>query len=300
MALQQKGCECRRQRQRVDRGDHRRDRDGHGELLVELAGEAADEAERHEHRDQHQRDGDNRSRHFVHGAIGRIARRESFLNIAFDVFHHNDRVIDHDADRKHQSEQTQRVNRVAEQQQHREGADDRDRHGDQGNDRRAPCLQEQNDDQHHEGDSFQQGVDHGFDRSADEPRRIVGDAIIDALRHVLLDLLHDRVDFVGDRERVGAGCLEDADADRRFVVDLRTQRIFGRAQLDPGDVAQAGDFAVLPGLDDDIAEFLLVLQAALRVERHLQRDVRGVRRAADGAGGCLDVLRLDFTGDVAR
>ena len=108
------------------------------------------------------------------------------------------------------------------------------------------------------------------------------------------------MDFVGDRERVGAGCLEDADADRGFVVDLGTQRIFGRAKLDPGDVAQAGDFTILPGLDDDIAEFLLVLQAALRVERHLQCDVRGVRRAADGAGRSLDVLGLNLTGDIAR
>ena len=106
------------------------------------------------------------------------------------------------------------------------------------------------------------------------------------------------MDFVGDGERVGAGRLEDADADSGFVVDLRTQRILRSAELDPGDIAQAGDFTVLTGLDDDIAEFLLVLQAALRIERHLQGDVRGVRRAADRACCGLDVLRLNFAGDV--
>ena len=43
----------RRDVQRQERGDHRRDRDGERELTIELAGKAADEGERHEHRQSH-------------------------------------------------------------------------------------------------------------------------------------------------------------------------------------------------------------------------------------------------------
>jgi hypothetical protein len=67
---------------------------------------------------------------------------------ALDVLDHDDRVVDHDADRQHQAEQGQHIDREAQQPQHREGADDRHRHGEQRDDRGAPGLQEQHDDQH--------------------------------------------------------------------------------------------------------------------------------------------------------
>lgn len=63
MALQQQRRQRGRQSERVDRRDHGRDRDRERELLVELPGEAGDEGKRHEHRDQHQRDRDDRPRH---------------------------------------------------------------------------------------------------------------------------------------------------------------------------------------------------------------------------------------------
>ncbi len=62
LLLQEDRAERRRQRQRDDAGDHHRDRDGDGELPVELAGEAAEERHRNEHRAQHQHDRDDRAR----------------------------------------------------------------------------------------------------------------------------------------------------------------------------------------------------------------------------------------------
>ena len=69
----------------------------------------------------------------------------------------------------------------------REGADHRHRHGEQRNDRGAPGLQEQDDDQHHERDRFEQRVHHRFDRGAHELRRVVDDLVVDAIGHCLLD-----------------------------------------------------------------------------------------------------------------
>ena len=148
--LEQPRGQRRRQGQRVDRRDHRRDRDGHRELLVELAGHAGQERHRHEHRAQHQRDRDDRAGHFLHRLVRRIQRRQAFLDVALDVLHHHDRVVDHDADRQHQAEQGQRVDREAEQVQRGERADDRHRHRDQRDDRGAPGLQEQDHHQHHQ------------------------------------------------------------------------------------------------------------------------------------------------------
>jgi hypothetical protein len=56
--LQKQRAQCGRQGQRDDEGDHRRPGDRERELAVELAGNAGDEGRRHEHRAQHQGDGD--------------------------------------------------------------------------------------------------------------------------------------------------------------------------------------------------------------------------------------------------
>ena len=45
--------------------------------------------------------------------IGRLARRQALCHPALDVLHHDDRVIDDDADRQHQAEQRQVVEREA-------------------------------------------------------------------------------------------------------------------------------------------------------------------------------------------
>ena len=58
--LQEHGAEGRRERERVDGRDQHRHRDGDRELAEELASNARDEADRHEHGEQHQRDGDDR------------------------------------------------------------------------------------------------------------------------------------------------------------------------------------------------------------------------------------------------
>ncbi len=67
-----------------------------------------------------------------------------------------------------------------------------------------------------------------------------------------------------------ARALEHADADRGFVVEHRAKRVVVRAELDARDVAKARDLAVAARAHDDVAEVLLVDEAALRVERDLE------------------------------
>jgi hypothetical protein len=78
------------------------------------------------------------------------SRGDRPFDIAFDVFHHHDRIVDHDTDGQHKAEQRQRVDREAEAQHDGEGADDRHRHGQQRDHRCAPGLQEDDHHQHHQ------------------------------------------------------------------------------------------------------------------------------------------------------
>ena len=127
MRLEQQRRQRRAERERIERREQRGKGDGQRELPVELPGDAADERHRDEDRRQPEGDGDDRRRDFVHRLIGRVARREALLDPALDVFDDDDGVIDHDADRQHQPEERQVVQREAEDRHHREGADQRNR-----------------------------------------------------------------------------------------------------------------------------------------------------------------------------
>ena len=119
---QQLRAEHRRQAQREearkgDRADHRR-----RELAEQQAGLAGDEHDRHEHRADHHRRRDDREADLARAVEGGGERRLALLDPVIDILEHDDRVVDDDADRQHQREQGQQVDREAEQPQHREAA----------------------------------------------------------------------------------------------------------------------------------------------------------------------------------
>ena len=142
LRFEQKRAHRRRQRQRYDQRDDRRTGNRERELPVELAGDAGDEDRWHEDSAQHQRDRDQRLPHLVHALVGCGTRIEPCLDVALDVLHHDDRVVDHDADREHQAEQRKIVEREAEHRHEEECADQRHRNGNDRNDRGTPRLQE--------------------------------------------------------------------------------------------------------------------------------------------------------------
>ena len=148
LLAQQRGAERRRERQRHEPGDRDRHRDRDRELPVHLADQPAEERDRQEHRGQHEHDRDHGPGHLLHRLDRGLARREALLgDDPLDVLEHDDRVVDHDADREHHAEQRQRVDREAEQQHRRERADQRHGHRKHRDQRCAPVLQEQEHDQ---------------------------------------------------------------------------------------------------------------------------------------------------------
>ena len=99
-ALQQHRAKCRAEGQGVDRGNQHRRRHRHRELAEQLAADPRDERDRHEHRQQHEGDGDDRSGDLGHRFLGRRRDRQLrfFLDHPLDILDHDDRIIDYEAD----------------------------------------------------------------------------------------------------------------------------------------------------------------------------------------------------------
>ena len=292
--LQDDRAQRRRQRQRDEARDDDRDGDRHGELPVQLAGQSAEERDRHEYRGQRQHDRDDRSRHFAHRLDRRVARRQLVLaHVPLDVLEHDDRVVDDDADRQHHREQRQRVDRIAERVDAGERTDQRHRHGGERNDRRAPALQEQVDDEEHEQHRLAERLQDFTDRHLDEARRVVRDRIGETFRETRRQLRDLGLDRLGDVERVRTGRQEDADERRRLAVDAADELVVLRAELDARDVGQPHGGAVGIRADDDLLELLGIREPAARGDRVDEVLPLRRRRLADLACRELRVLLVD-------
>ena len=269
-------------------------------MLEELAEDAAQENRGDEHRGEHERDGHERATHLVHRAVGGIARRQAFANIALDILHDHDGIIHHDADSEHEAEQRKIVERIADGGEDREGADQRygDRHD--RHDGRAPRLQEKDDDDDDENDRLENGLDHGFDGFGDKNGGVVDDVVAEPLRERRCKLRHSRLHGIGRFEGVGPRALEDTHRDRHALIEIAITVVVGGAELHARNVADAHDAAVAIGLDDDPAEFRGVGQAPLRLDVELEGAGLRHRRLIDHAGGDLHVLPAQRVDDIAR
>ena len=100
------------QRDGVQGTDQRRRGDGQGELTIELTGDSSHERRRQKHSHQHQGNSDNRPDDLAHRHDrGVFGIQLIVIDMVHRVFDDHDRVVHHDSDRQHQSEQRQHVNR---------------------------------------------------------------------------------------------------------------------------------------------------------------------------------------------
>ncbi len=137
---------------------------------------------------------------------------------AVDVLEHDDRVVDDDADHQRQREHRHLVEREARAPaMTREGADDRRRDGDGGDERRAEVAQEDEDDDRGEDAAENEVFLDGGERRLDELRVVADEPDLDVRRQRLLNLRHPRLDRVGKRHRVDAALLPDGDRQRRLA-----------------------------------------------------------------------------------
>src|SRR6202040_3219632 len=253
---QEDRAERRAQCQRDETGDYRRGGDGGRERREEQARNAGDEGRRDEDGTQRQRDGDQRAGHFIHRVMRRLARRHTERHVALDVLDHDDRVVDHDAHRQHETEQREVVDRDAERGEDRKGADQRYRDSDQRDDRCPPALQEQVDDADHEKDRDADRHDHFVDGLAHEGGRVVDVDVIETGREALLELRHLVPHLVLHLNDIRARRRDDPERGGGITIRVGDRAVVHRAQLDATDVANTGDPSLRVRLHDDVAELL--------------------------------------------
>ena len=179
----------------------------------------------------------------------------------FDIFHHHNRIIHHNANREHHRQQGYGIGRIAHGAQHREGADQADRHRNQRNDGGADGPQEQEDHNHHQHKGFQQRLDHLMDREFDKQCSIVSDLIAKPGGETRGKLAHGGADTIRHTNRIGPGREENLDQQRRIAIKPRLDILVPGAEFKPRHIAHAEHAAILIGADDDGAEFIRGNQA---------------------------------------
>ena len=108
--------------------------------------------------------------------------------------------------------------RVAQQVHHAEGADDRQRHRDRGNDGGGQVAQEEEDHHHHQGDGEHQLKLHVPDRGANGDGAVGEHLHLHGGRHAGLQLRQQLLDAVHHGDDVGARLALDIDDDRGLAV----------------------------------------------------------------------------------
>ena len=265
-----------------------------------MPGDARQKGGRHKDREQDESRCDNRPRHLPHGALcGLGGSKALFLHHAVNVFHHQDRVVDDEANRQNQRQQRDRVGRISRRQQDNERADQRNGDRQRGDQSSAPLLKENEADGHDDRERDQQGDEDLGNCRPDELCRIVDDPVVKPGREISRQRLQRLKDGVAGIEGIGAGGLVNRQHGGRMPAQARARGIGLGAQLGARDVAQAHDGAVISGLDDDAAEFLGIAEEALGDKGVLGLLPLADRRRPGLPDGGQDVLRADRQRDVA-
>ena len=147
-------------------------------------------------------------------------RVHALFQIARDVLDHHDGVVHHEAGGDGQRHQRQVVDAEAEQVHHAEGADQRDRHGDAGNERGRGLAQE---DEHHQ-DHQNTEISSVLSVSCTEARMVtvwsIATRISMARGMAACKLRQSGANAVDGVDDVGAGLAEDDHQHRRLAVGV--------------------------------------------------------------------------------
>ena len=253
-ASQQQGAERRGERQGVEGRDDHRNGDRHRKLLEQPPRDAAGERHGDEYGQQHDCRGDDRRGHVAHGLQRRLAGFHAPFDIDLRGLDDDDGVVDHKADGQHQSQQRDDVDGKSQQREQREGADER--HGDrhQGNDRRAPVLEEEEDDEDDEYEGDDERAEDVLHAGVDARGAVDDRGGLDAVRKPLREAFHRGLDLAAHSHGVAARLLVNDDHGRRVALVGRAYAVGLAAERHLGDVAQTDLFARGGGPHDDVGE----------------------------------------------
>ena len=166
--FKQPGAHHRRDRERDQHGDGDRGGQNKGKLVKDAADDAPHEEDGDENRDQRKAHGEDSEADLLRALQGGFHGRHAQFNEAGDVFHHHDRVVDHEAGGDGERHQRKVVEAVPHQVHDAESADQRNTDSHAGNQSPARAAQEGEDDGDDQDDRDDEGpldvVDRGANR----------------------------------------------------------------------------------------------------------------------------------------
>src|ERR1051325_9536944 len=202
-------------------------------------------------------------------------------------------VVDDNADGEDEAEHRQRVHRKAKQRKEDERADERDRHGQKGDDRRAEILQEDENDDRYENYRLDESMNDPLDRRLDGGRRVVNDLVVHVRQEEALRMPHGFVDRFRRLELIGSRKQVNGHRSRRLSVETAEGVIVLRAQLRAADVLDADLRAGRAFTNDDVLEFMGSDEAARSAHGIGELLIFRRRRHADASRRRLEILLLD-------
>ncbi len=222
------------------------------------------------------------------------------MHHAFDVFDHNNGVIDQKTNRQHHAKHGQRVDRISERRQNAKRTKQNHRHRNRRDQGRAPVLQEHEHHDEDKRDGFKQGPDHFLDRNLDERGRIIRINNFHPLREERFKLLKAGFHRLGSVKRIGPGRKVDTDTGSGLCIIPRNDLVAFATDLDARHIAQTDLRTIRIHTQQNIGEFVNGRKLALRRNRRVDLLARHGWRTADLTGRDFRVLRFDCRTDIGN
>src|ERR1700691_235089 len=295
--LEQQRRKRRAEGERIERGEQNGNRDRDRELLVEFAGDSGNESGGNKYGGENQGDADYGAGQFFHCFQGGALRRHALLDVALHTFDHNDGIVDHKTDRKHQTKERKRVDGKTEQRKKYECAQQRNRHRKQRNQRGAPALQEDENHEDNERKRDQKSCDDFLHALRDRTRGIQRKHVIQILRKALLHLRHQPIHAGGSIYRIRGRELIGGNDGARLAIETSSDAVVLRSQFDSSDIADPNSPPIGSLAHDNLPKFLRGDEPALREHGVSKFLALGRGFAARLPGWVNGVLRLNGVDD---
>ncbi len=159
-------------------------------------------------------------------------------------------------------------------------------------------MQEEPNDPEHQRHRLEEGDGDLTHRDPHVLAGVVRDRPPQPRRKLLAELLHPRLDRVGDLQRIGTGRERNGRTDHRAALAGQAERVVLSSELHAGDVPEAYDLSALPRFENDALELLRIGEPALAGDAESQVHALSHRLAANSAGRGLGVLLTNRRSDI--
>ena len=292
------GTKCRRKRECIDGGNTYCYGHCDTELLVELARRAAHHGNGNKYRHENQRRSKDGRRYAFHGIVGsHVGRAIAHIETGLHGFDHNNGIIYHCTDSKHQSKQRQQIDGETCHRHKGKCADDGHQNADGRYEGGTDVLQEYVHDQYYQQNGFEQRMEHDLDGGFEKKVCIIQCNKLQSFGQILAYLFEHLVNLVDGFRCIGSGLLVNQRHGGRLSVHFGRIIVSLISQLDVRNFLQAEHLTAGQGADNQFAEFFGSGMTTAVFHRILESIVMVFSKRP---GSRFNVLLLQYSSNIRR